>query len=118
MENLFGPTPWETQQGMNQQINQSADKYASQDPFQRAAAGMHRAGGMLAGPVAGMLGMENPAVAQAKRTEQVMGQGQADIGTSAGLLAKAEQFRQAGDIRTATALMMKGKEMQRQTLLL
>ena len=114
MDNLFGQTPWEVQQGMNQQINQSADAYAKLDPFQRAAAGMHRAGGMLAGPVAGMLGMENPAIAQAKRTEQIMGAQGTDLSSSEGLLKKAEQFRQAGDLRTATALAMKGQEMRRQ----
>lgn len=111
---LFGQTPWQIQQGMNQQMNDAADKYASQDPFQRAAAGMHRAGGMLAGPVAGALGMENPAIAQAKRTEQVMGSPGTDLNSSAGLLAKAEQFRQAGDLRTATALAMKGQELRKQ----
>ena len=114
MDNLFGQTPWEVQQGMNQQINQSADAYAKLDPFQRAAAGMHRAGGMLAGPVAGMLGMENPAIAQSKRTEQIMGAQGTDLSSSEGLLKKAEQFRQAGDLRTATALAMKGQEMRRQ----
>lgn len=114
MDGLFGQTPWEIQQGMNQQINQGADAYARQQPLERAAAGMYRAGGMLAAPLAGALGMENPAIAQAKRTEQIMDAGDADLTTSKGLLAKAEQFRQAGDIRTATALLMKGKEMERQ----
>jgi len=112
-QGLFGPSPAEVQQMQNQAMMQRAQQFAQLAPQERAAASMYKAGGMLAGPVGGMLGMENPAIAQAKRMEQVMGQG-GDIGTSEGLLAKAEQFRQAGDIRTATALLMKGKEMQRQ----
>ena len=43
-----------------------------------------------------------------------MGQGDADLSSSAGLLAKAEQFRKAGDLRTATALALKGNELKKQ----
>jgi hypothetical protein len=53
-------------------------------------------------------------VEQAKRQEQIMGQGEDDLGTSAGMAAKAEQFRKVGDLRTATALTLKANEMKRQ----
>ena len=112
-QGLFGPSPAEIQQMQTQAMMQRAQQFAEMNPQQRATAGMYKAGGMLAGPVGGMLGMTNPAVEQAKRTEQIMGSG-GDLTTSEGMLKKADEFRQAGDIRTATALLMKGKEMQRQ----
>ena len=112
-QGLFGPSPAEIQQMQTQAMMQRAQQFAEMNPQQRATAGMYKAGGMLAGPVGGMLGMSNPAVEQAKRTEQIMGSG-GDLTTSDGMLKKADEFRQAGDIRTATALLMKGKEMQRQ----
>lgn len=111
---LFGPTPYEIQQAQQQSLQQNAAAYANQSPLQRAAQGMYQAGGMLGGMAASGLGMVNPQVEQAKRTEQIMSSGDTDIGTSAGLLAKADEFRKAGDLRMAATLTMKGKEMQKQ----
>lgn len=113
-EGLFGPSPWEIQQAQQQAMVQNAAAYAQQSPLERAAAGMYQAGGMLGGMAAGALGGKNVAVEQAKRQEQIMGQGEDDLGTSAGMAAKAEQFRKVGDLRTATALTMKANEMKRQ----
>ena len=113
-EGLFGPSPWEIQQTQQQAMVQNAAAYAQQSPLERAAAGMYQAGGMLGGMAAGALGGKNVAVENAKRQEQIMGQGEDDLGTSAGMAAKADQFRKAGDLRTATALTLKANEMKRQ----
>jgi len=113
-EGLFGPSPWEIQHAQQQAMVQNAAAYAQQSPLERAAAGMYQAGGMLGGMAAGAFGGKNVAVEQAKRQEQIMGQGEDDLGTSAGMAAKADQFRKAGDLRTATALTMKANEMKRQ----
>lgn len=113
-DGLFGPSPWEIQQAQQQGLRQQAAAYAKQSPMERAAAGMYQAGGMLGGMGAEALGMKNVAVENARRTEQIMGEGDTDLGTSAGMAAKAEQFRKAGDLRTATALTMKANEMKRQ----
>lgn len=113
-EGLFGPSPWEIQQAQQQAMVQNAAAYAQQSPLERAAAGMYQAGGMLGGIAAGAFGGKNVAVEQAKRTEQIMGDGDTDLGTAAGMAAKAEQFRKVGDLRTATALTMKANEMKRQ----
>ena len=113
-EGLFGPSPWEIQQTQQQAMVQNAAAYAQQSPLERAAAGMYQAGGMLGGMAAGALGGKNVAVEQAKRQEQIMGSGDEDLGTSAGMAAKADQFRKAGDLRTATALTLKANEMKRQ----
>lgn len=113
-EGLFGPSPWEIQQAQQQAMVQNAAAYAQQSPLERAAAGMYQAGGMLGGMAAGALSGKNVAVEQAKRQEQIMGSGDEDLGTSAGMAAKADQFRKAGDLRTATALTLKANEMKRQ----
>ena len=62
----------------------------------QGAAGMTRAG-------AGMMGMVDPLQQDAQMRESVMGMG-GDLTTSAGLKAKALQFAQAGDQRTAMKL--------------
>ncbi len=113
-EGLFGPSPWEIQQAQQQGLRQQAAAYAKQSPMERAAAGMYQAGGMLGGMGAEALGGRNIAVENARRTEQIMGEGDTDLSTAAGLLAKADQFRKAGDLRTATALAMKGRELEKQ----
>ena len=113
-EGLFGPSPWEIQQAQQQGLRQQAAAYAKQSPMERAAAGMYQAGGMLGGMGAEALGGKNIAVENARRTEQIMGEGDADLGTSAGMAAKADQFRKAGDLRTAAALTLKANEMKRQ----
>ena len=113
-DGLFGPSPWEIQQTQQQAMVQNAAAYAQQSPLERAAAGMYQAGGMLGGMGAEALGGKNVAVEQAKRQEQIMGSGDEDLGTSAGMAAKADQFRKAGDLRTATALTLKANEMKRQ----
>lgn len=113
-DGLFGPSPWEIQQAQQQGLRQQAAAYAKQSPMERAAAGMYQAGGMLGGMGAEALGGRNIAVENARRTEQIMGEGDTDLGTSAGMAAKADQFRKAGDLRTATALTMKANEMKRQ----
>ncbi len=93
MTGLFGPSPYEVQQARNQQMNTSAENFAQMNATQRGVMGMYKGGAGLAGMGAGMMGMVDPAVANAQRTEQIMGQGGSDLSSSAGLLAKAEEFR-------------------------
>ena len=111
VESLFGLTPFQVQQQQNAGLNQAADRYASQDPFQRATGGMFRAGGMLGGAGAQAMGMVNPQMEQAKLTEAMMASG-GDLSTSQGLMAKSQQFAAAGDLRTALKLALAGKAKQ------
>lgn len=111
---LFGPSPWEVQQAQQQALGQSAAAYAQMSPIERAAAGMYQAGGMLTGVAADALGGVNVPKQQAQRTEQIMGAEGTDLTSSQGLFAKADEFRKAGDLRTAAALTMKAQEMKRQ----
>lgn len=114
MTGLFGPSPYEIQQARSQALRDDAAGFAKMNATQRGVMGIYQGGAGLAGIGAGMMGMVDPAVANAQRTEQIMGQGNADLSSSAGLLAKAEEFRKAGDLRTATALALKGNELKKQ----
>lgn len=111
VESLFGPTPYQIQQLQNQNLGVAADKFASQDPFQRAAGQLYRGGGMLGGTAAEGMGYVNPMAQQAKLRESVMATG-GDLSTSAGLKAKAEQFAAAGDQATAIKIIMLARKQE------
>jgi len=113
-QGLFGPSPWEIQQAQGRQQYSDAADFARMNATQRGVMGMYQAGGMLGGMGAEALGMKNVAVENARRTEQIMGEGDTDWGTSAGLFAKAKQFMDAGDRTTATKLLVKANEFKRQ----
>lgn len=113
MDSLFGPTPYDVGQARNQQDMSYAEKVARMGGFEQAkfgigqgAAGMTRAG-------AGMMGMVDPLQQDAQMRESVMGMG-GDLTTSAGLKAKAMQFDQAGDKRTAMKLLIAARQMEAQ----
>ena len=109
-DGLFGAAPWEVEQQQQQAQHSRAMEMSKMDANQWANYGLMSGTAGLAR----MLGAKNPAVEQAKRREQIMGSGEDDLGTSAGMAAKAEQFRKVGDLRTATALTMKANEMRKQ----
>lgn len=112
---LFGLSPMQVRQQQDAAIESAANQYAQQDPFARASSSLYRAGAGLGRIGAGMLGMVNPQVQQAQQTQQVMMQGDADLSTSDGLLAKANQFRQI-DPRIAMQLTLKANEMKKQEM--
>ena len=113
VDSLFGPQPWEINRAENAQLGNSADRYASQDPFAKATGQLYRAGGMLARPAMESAGYVNPAVQEAQRTQAVMGMG-GDVSTAQGLKAKAAQFAQAGDQQTAMKLIMLARQQEAQ----
>lgn len=72
VESLFGPAPWQIQQAQNAQLAQAADKFAAQDPLQRATGQLYRAGGMFANAGADAFGFVNPAVQEAQARQQAL----------------------------------------------
>jgi hypothetical protein len=66
---------------------------------------------MLGGAGMEAAGYENPAIAQAKRQQEIMGMG-GDMSTSVGLKAKAAQFAQMGDQQTAMKLIMLARKQE------
>ena len=72
VEGLFGMSPAMADQQLMTNLDAQAYQHAQLDPLQRAAMGMYKAGGMLAGGIATAFGLENPQVAEAKMREQAM----------------------------------------------
>jgi hypothetical protein len=103
IEGLFGVNPNQLRQQQYQQDYSRATEYAKLDPFQQGTQAMYQGAAGLARPIAGMMGMVNPQEEEARQKQAVMSQG-GDLNTPEGLMAKAEQFRQSGDIKTAFQL--------------
>lgn len=111
LDGLFGPSPEMIGRQQYEMMRARAAQEAQMSNIDRANYGMRTAGATLGHVGAGMLGSGNPAIEEAKMREQVMAQG-GDLTTSAGLKAKAMQFDQAGDKRTAMKLIMAANEME------
>lgn len=113
MDSLFGPTPYDVGQQRNQQDMSYAEKVARMGGFEQAKFGIGQGAAGLTRAGAGMMGMVDPLQQEAAMREQVMGMG-GDLTTSAGLKAKAMQFDQAGDKRTAMKLLIAARQMEAQ----
>lgn len=100
VEGLFGLSPFQVQQQQQAGIDARANTYANQDPFARATAGMYRAGAGIAGIGAGMMGMVNPQLEEAKQVEGI--QSQIDHQSADGLMRGAQMFNQAGNPQMST----------------
>lgn len=112
VSSLFGHTPIEIQQAQQAQIDASADHYASQQPFQRAAGQMFRAGAGLAQPVAGMLGMTNPQMEEARAAQDIMSQ--VDATSAEGLARGAMIANRMGQPRLAFQLAQAAQQRKAQ----
>ena len=61
---LFGPSPLELQQKQQANLQEQSLQYAKLNPLERAAQGMYQAGSNLGGGIAGMMGIQDPAMAR------------------------------------------------------
>lgn len=113
LDGLFGPSPEMIGRQQYEMMRARAAQEAQMSNIDRANYGMRTAGATLGHVGAGMLGSGNPAIEEAKMRESVMGMG-GDLTTSAGLKAKAMQFDQAGDKRTAMKLLIAARQMEAQ----
>jgi hypothetical protein len=111
VDGLFGADPWQVQQAQQAALQRASAEHAQRTLAQKASQGMFQGGGQLMSQIAPSMGYVNPMQDEARMREQVMGQG-GDLTTSAGLKAKAAQFDQAGDKRTAMKLIMAANEME------
>ena len=111
LDGLFGLSPEMIGRQQYEMMRARAAQEAQMSDIERANYGMRTAGATLGHVGAGMLGSGNPAIEEAKMRESVMGMG-GDLTTSAGLKAKAQQFKDAGDTRTALKLAIAAKEQE------
>lgn len=72
VQGMFGLSPNQVAQQQWMQTNEAADKFAQLDPFQRANSLMFKGGSGLAQAGAGMLGIENPQIAEANARQAAM----------------------------------------------
>jgi hypothetical protein len=72
VDTLFGPQPWQVQQQRNAQDMSYAEKVARMDGFEQAKFGIGQGAAGLTRGVAGMMGMVDPAVADAQMRSQAM----------------------------------------------
>jgi len=68
---MFGPSPEEAALARQQQIQEYARRDIDLTPIQQARVTIREAGGMFGDAVGGAMGYENPAVARAKKIQQV-----------------------------------------------
>lgn len=113
VDGLFGADPWQVQQAQQAALQRASAEHAQRTLAQKASQGMFQGGGQLMSQIAPSMGYVNPMQDEARMREQVMGQG-GDLTTSAGLKAKAAQFDQAGDKRTAMKLLIAARQMEAQ----
>lgn len=111
VDGLFGADPWQVQQAQQAALQRASAEHAQRTLAQKASQGMFQGGGQLMSQIAPSMGYVNPMQDEARMREQVMGQG-GDLTTSAGLKAKAAQFDQAGDKRTAMKLLIAARQME------
>jgi len=104
---LFGLSPNEVEQQQWMQTNQAADKFAQLDPLQRSASMMFKGGSGLAQSGAGMLGIPNRQVEEAKMTEAAMSG--LDTNDPKAIFARAQQIQ---DPRLKMKLTMLAQQRQ------
>lgn len=111
LDGLFGPSAYDVEQARNKQALDYAAQVAAMNNLQQAKLGIGQGAAGITRGAAGMFGLVDPKVEQAKMREGVMGMG-GDLSTSAGLKAKAAQFAAAGDQATAMKLLMVAKRQE------
>lgn len=91
IDSLFGPTPYDVGQQRNQQDMSYAEKVARMGGFEQAKFGIGQGAAGLTRAGAGMMGMVDPAVEEAKMREQTMGG--LDTSSSKSILMTAERIQ-------------------------
>lgn len=109
---LFGADPAVLQAQQQQADMQNAAAYAQMDPLQRANASIYQGSAGLARQAGGLLGLQDPMLAQASELKQIASQ--FDITTADGLiqLAQAIQGKYPQQAQQAVAAAQKMKESQ------
>lgn len=114
VDGLFGISPWQAQQQQRAAIDAMALQRAQLDPFQRASMGMYQGGAQLGKIAGGMLGMEDPAVAEAKARETAISG--LDTSNPEAILQRAAQVQDPRLKMRLTQLAQQLKEQQQKAI--
>lgn len=107
VQGLFGLSPQEINaQRQNKLFSQADSLYGGGDtisrPFDIANRQIYQGAGMLAGPLASMMGMKDPAIEQQAQMQQQMAG--VDLSNPDSIRLKAKEFNDRGDTKTALQL--------------
>jgi len=108
---LFGPSPLELQQQQQAGLQARATQYAQLNPLERAAQGMYQAGSNIGGGIAGLMGIQDPAMEQASKITAIL-QG-SDQTTAEGFMDLYKKFSEAGLPQQAQMAAAKAQEFKK-----
>lgn len=108
---LFGPSPLELQQQQQAGLQARATQYAQLNPLERAAQGLYQAGSNIGGGIAGLMGIQDPAMAQASKITAIL-QG-SDQTTAEGFMDLYKKFTEAGLPQQAQMAAAKAQELKK-----
>lgn len=109
VEQLFGPSELAIRQQQQAAIDQAAMQHAQMSPLQRAAGGMFKAGAGIGDIGAGMLGFENPQIAQSRANQNAVAG--LDIGDPKEIMRRASMI---SDPKLKMRLMLMAKQLQKE----
>ena len=107
-QSLFGMTPQGIEARRAAELEAQALQFAQLSPMQQAQAGLFRAGSQLGSGLAGLMGYEDPEIAQARQVQGLLGG--VDMGDPAAL---REAARNTTDPRVKTALVDRALELEK-----
>jgi hypothetical protein len=107
-QSLFGITPQSIQNERDAALQQQALQYAQLDPFQSARMGLFQGASQLGTGIAGLMGYEDPEIAQARQRQGMLGG--LDMNDPESLLGAAKSI-QATDPMAAQALVTQANEL-------
>ena len=107
-QSLFGITPQSIQNERDTALQQQALQFAKLDPFQAARMGLFQGASQLGTGIAGLMGYEDPEIAQARQRQGMLGG--LDLNSPESLLTAAKSI-QAQDPMAAQALVAQANEL-------
>lgn len=110
VNSLFGITPESLQAQRDAALQTQALQYAQLDPFQRATASIYAGANKLGGAIGGMLGAQDPAMAQATQRQALLQQARPQDANGWRNLAK--QLWEAKDVQGAQEALAKAQAFE------
>ena len=110
VNSLFGITPESLQAQRDAALQTQALQYAQLDPFQRATASIYAGANKLGGAIGGMLGAQDPAMAQATQRQTLLQQARPQDANGWRNLAK--QLWEAKDVQGAQEALTKAQAFE------
>ena len=109
--NLFGPSPLELQQKQQATLQDQSMAYAQLTPLQRASQSLYQAGSNLGGGIAGMMGVQDPAMKRQSDIAAIVSK--YDIANPEDLQKASQELMAAGFQQEASMAIGKANELSK-----